>query len=205
MTAKCASGSGRGLGLANWPVNELGTQTATKANFPTRCQPRKQVCQSPACNDVHLCGYQLPVPPPTQIPSRKDICRHIACRAKITIPRVPGDCNSQKTSFALYWLNLLQIVGTRNPWRDSCSSGPSDAVQDQGGGSAKRAPTAAPCTGTCFPIVLSLLTQLYRVLWMPKEECFLTCFMLGICDNLILFSFGTNVIQLIVWMLLLSM
>ena len=29
--------------------------------------------------------------------------------------------------------------------------------------------------------------------------------MLGICDNLILFSFGTNVIQLIVWMLLLSM
>ena len=85
-------------------MNELGTQTATKANFPTRCQPRKQVCQSPACNDVHLCGYQLPVPPPTQIPSRKDICRHIACRAKITITRVAGDCNSQKASFALYWL-----------------------------------------------------------------------------------------------------
>ena len=54
MTAKCASGSGRGLGLANWPVNELGTQTATKANFPTRCQPRKQVCQSPTYNDAYF-------------------------------------------------------------------------------------------------------------------------------------------------------
>ena len=104
------------LGSSQGPatcVKEQGTQTATKANFPTRCQPREQVCQSPTYNDAYLfifsrvwkhLLYQLPVPPPTQIPSRKDICRHIACRAKITITRVPGDCHSQKASFALYWL-----------------------------------------------------------------------------------------------------